>query len=197
MVGDDAFKKVAAFSLVEVTIAIGIFAFVIVGILGLLPTGMRLRAESARESRAVLIQQELIDAIKASPSVTNVVFVRDGPRGAKTAEAYISDNGKGADITLGSSPVLVGYPGGTTVPYFLSAPGRKSGGGDPRAIWQKGTQVQPVMNDLDIQTIALLSATNVAGMTNLYEVSIKVRSPASTPLRDQDVTEFRTMIYSP
>ena len=43
------------FSLVEVTIAIGIFAFVIVGILGLLPAGMRLRADSAADTRAVLI----------------------------------------------------------------------------------------------------------------------------------------------
>ena len=47
--------KSAGFSLVEVTVAIGIFAFVVVGVLGLLPTALRMRAESAQETRAVMI----------------------------------------------------------------------------------------------------------------------------------------------
>ena len=191
MVGDGSYRRAAAFSLVEVTIAIGIFAFVIVGILGLLPTGMRLRAESARDSRAVLIQQELIDAIKASPSVTNVVFVRDGPKG--TAGNYLT-GGAPPGENIVREPVLVGYPAGTTVPYYIAASTRS---GTQRDQFWRGGVMPPGAIDNDIQTIALLSATNVAGMTNLYEVSIKVRSPASTPLRDQDVTEFRTMIYSP
>lgn len=177
-----------AFSLVEVTIAIGIFAFVVVGILGLLPTGMRLRSEAAQESRAVLIQQELFDAVKASPSVTNVVFVRDGPAGQE--RNYLIPP---ADITQEEDYVLVGYPGGTTVPYFMSAPQRPD---DWKPIWNSGTLPDDAVAS-DIQTIALLSATNVPGIAGAYEVSVKVRSPASVPLQRSTPTEFRTIIYSP
>ena len=181
-----------AFSLVEVTIAIGIFAFVVVGILGLLPTGMRLRSEAAQESRAVLIQQELFDAVKASPSVTNVVFVRDGPAGQERNYLDLGGNPPGEDITR--EPVLVGYPAGTTVPYFVSAASRE--GTDLWSFWSNGV-MPPGATDNDIQTIALLSATSLPGMTNVYEVSVRVRSPASIPLQRSTPTEFRTIIYSP
>ena len=66
------------FSLVEVTISIGIFAFVIVGIIGMLPAGMRMRAESAAETRGVLISEELFAAVRAATNLS-AVEVRDGP----------------------------------------------------------------------------------------------------------------------
>ena len=183
--------RAAGFSLVEVTIAIGIFAFVVVGILGLLPTGMRLRAEAAQESRAVLIQQELLDAVKASPSVTNVIFVRDGPKG--TSGNYLT-GGTLPGENIVREPVLVGYPAGTTVPYYIAASTRS--GTQRDSFWSNGV-MPPGATDNDIQTIALLSATNLPGMTNLYEVSVKVRSPASIPLTNSKPVEFRTIIYSP
>ena len=39
-----------AFSLVEVTVAIGIFAFVIVGIIGLFPTALKMQARNSKLS---------------------------------------------------------------------------------------------------------------------------------------------------
>ena len=60
----------AGFSLVEVTIAIGIFAFVIVAILGLFPAALRQRSEAAAEMRAVLIAQQVFGGIAATESVT-------------------------------------------------------------------------------------------------------------------------------
>lgn len=65
-------SSIAAFSLVEVTIAIGIFAFVIVGIIGLLPIGVRQREESALETRAVLISRQIFESIDAAGNLTNV-----------------------------------------------------------------------------------------------------------------------------
>jgi len=62
----------AAFSLVEVTIAIGIFAFVIVGIIGLFPIGVRQREESALEMRAALISRQIFESIEAAGNLTNV-----------------------------------------------------------------------------------------------------------------------------
>jgi len=182
----------AAFSLVEVTLAIGIFAFVIVGILGLLPTGMRLRSEAAQESRAVLIQQELLDAVIASGSVTNVIFVRDGPAGETRNYLDPAGNPPGEDITR--DPILVGYPAGTTVPYYVAAASRE--GTDLQNFWSNGVLPAGAVRN-DIQTIALLSATNIPGRSNLYGVSVKVRSPASIPLERSTPTEFHTIIYSP
>ncbi len=63
----------AGFSLVEVTIAIGIFAFVIVAILGLFPAALRQRSDAAAETRAVLIAQQVFGGVAATGSVTNAL----------------------------------------------------------------------------------------------------------------------------
>lgn len=63
----------AGFSLVEVTIAIGIFAFVIVAILGLFPAALRQRSDAAAETRAVLIAQQVFSGVAATGSVTNAL----------------------------------------------------------------------------------------------------------------------------
>ena len=99
-----------AFSLVEVTIAIGIFAFVVVGVMGLLPAGMRMRADSAAETRGVLITSELMAAVRAAPNLSNVV-VRDGP-------GLAAGNNQVINLTTGNT-VVVGFPSQTTVPNFL------------------------------------------------------------------------------
>ena len=57
-----------AFSLVEVTVAIGIFAFVIVAIIGLFPAALTQRNNAAVESRAVLAAQQVFESIQGSPS---------------------------------------------------------------------------------------------------------------------------------
>ena len=62
----------SGFSLVEVTIAIGIFAFVIVGIIGLFPVGLKQREDSALETRAALISRQIFESIEAAGNLTNV-----------------------------------------------------------------------------------------------------------------------------
>ena len=63
-----------AFSLVEVTIAIGIFAFVIVGIMGLFPAALKQRSDAALETRAVMAAQQVFAGINGSSS-TNAIFL--------------------------------------------------------------------------------------------------------------------------
>lgn len=58
----------AGFSLVEVTVAIGIFAFVVVGILGLFPVALRQRGDSAVETRAALVAKQIFESIESSSS---------------------------------------------------------------------------------------------------------------------------------
>jgi type II secretory pathway pseudopilin PulG len=166
----------AGFSLVEVTVAIGIFAFVVVGILGLLPAGMRLQQESAAESRALMIAEELMASVDASPSLRQVV-VRDGP-------ALQSRNNSVVDVISG--PVVLGYPARTSVPFGLWHPSRSN---SPEDVWDGG--ILPTWAiDNDIQTLSRLSATQVS--PGLYQVRIEVRAPANVPANNTTPTVFTT-----
>jgi type II secretory pathway pseudopilin PulG len=170
-----------AFSLVEVTIAIGIFAFVIVGILGLLPAGMRLRAESAADTRAALITEELLASVRTSSNLSSVVF-RDGPR--KTNEIVNLAN---------NESVVMGYPSRTTYPFFLWHKNR-AGASDPDGAWFRGEMPQQAVNN-GIDVLARVSARLITN--KLYEVTVEVRSPASQPLRTNSVASLSTLHYSP
>ena len=170
------------FSLVEVTIAIGIFAFVIVGILGLLPAGMRMRADSAAETRGLLIAEELFSAVRSAPSVTNLTF-RDGPG--------LRPGNNRTNINLLSRQVVLGYPAQTTVPYwsFDTSPAsswENSGGRDAEIS-------QSAVNAID--TLARLSAQSLGG--GVYRISVEVRAPASLPLTNSRPAVFSTLVYSP
>lgn len=167
----------SAFSLVEVTVAIGIFAFVVVGILGLLPTALKLRAESAQETLAVLIAQEMLSSVMAAPNIREVTL-RDGP-------GLGEHNNQTLDLSGGGSFVL-GYPPQTTVPYWLF---RSS----PDAAWED-MPVEASVND--IQTMARLRAVP-AGSPGLYRVTVEVRSPATIPLRYTRPLTLSTLVYSP
>lgn len=172
------------FSLVEVTIAIGIFAFVIVGIIGLFPTALRMRAESSTETRAVLIAQELFANVRAAPSLNAVVF-RDGP-------ALKDENNQAIDL-LGGKTVMLGYPTRTSVPYFLWGGDRNVG--SPDDAWNDGNMpANAVANN--ITTLAKISATNLPN-TKLYKVDVQIREPASIPLTNSRPITFSTLVYSP
>lgn len=174
---------VSGFSMVEVTVAIGIFAFVIVAILGLFPTAMRLRSESALETRAVMIARELFAAVREAPDFPRVWGVRDGPTGD-----YLSPP---EDISL--SPVVVGYPAHTSVPFFLAASGRGTSSGSPESLWQGNLPADAAKNE--IFTLAKLSARRVTN--NLYQVTVEVRAPAGVPLERSQRMVFTTYHYAP
>lgn len=175
-------RRQDGFSLVEVTIAIGIFSFVVVGILGLLPAGMRMRADSAAETRGVLISEELFAAVRASPSVTNITF-RDGPG--------LQPGNNRANINLLSRQVVLGYPAQTTVPYwsFDQNPGASwiNAGGNDSEIRASAVNA--------IDTLARLTATNLGN--GLYQVTVEVRAPASVPLANTRPATFSTLVHSP
>ena len=194
-----------AFSLVEVAIAIGIFAFVIVGIIGLFPTALRIQSESAVETRSSMIAQQLFDAVDLSiakwtnPSgnVFTNVTVRDGP-------GLITANSRGVDITKVASPVVLGYQTKSSMPYYLY----KQNGADA---WTKGigpgagaqeppdgAKVNPPAISNDITTLARISAiSNIAGNPKLYQVTVEVRSPAFAALSNTTPSAFTTLKAAP
>jgi len=170
------------FSLVEVTVAIGIFAFVAVGILGLLPAALKIRSDSAQETRGVMIAQELFSSVRTSPSITNV-RVRTGPRNAESDMRY--------NQNLTNTFIVVGYPAGTTVPYwFFEAPG---------AAWTNASaahaELLKAVKENNIQTVARLSARRITN--DLYQLTVEVRSPATLALSNARPVQFTSLYYSP
>ncbi len=176
-------KSAAGFSLVEVTVAMGIFAFVVVGILGLLPAGLKLRAESAQETRAVIIAEELFSSVKSSPSIANV-RVRVGASVTEDDMRYNQD--------LANTTVVLGYAAGTTMPFWFYE--------SPDDAWENrggvGLVIERPARKEEIRTIARLQATNVTGFPNLYALTVEVRSPAASALTNCTPTIFQTLYYS-
>lgn len=172
-----------AFSLVEVTIAIGIFAFVVVGVMGLLPAGLRMRADSAAETRGVLIAEELFAAVKAS---TNLAFVtiRAGPK-------LNSSDLRTTNIL--TSPVVIGFPSQTTMPYYFYGWSQPAGVAWTNANGSSTEVVASAANAID--TMARLTARKVTN--GLYNVTVEVRSPASLPETICSKSTFSTLVYSP
>jgi len=169
------------FSLVEVTVAIGIFAFVIVGIIGLFPTALKIRAESALETRSSMIAQQLFSQVRSSLNISNVV-VRDGPK----FTGSVTNN-------LLTGVIVMGYQSRTTMPYWLY---RTS----PGAAWTNSGGANADIKESaknDINTLARLSATAVPGTKNLYQVNVDIRSPATLPLANTKPANFSTFIYLP
>lgn len=193
-----------AFSLVEVTIAIGIFAFVIVGIIGLFPTALKMQSKSAVETRSSMIAQQVFDAIDASiakwtnPSgnvFTNIVL-RDGP-------GLIPANSRAVDLTSANRPIVLGYSAKSSMPYYLykqngtAAWGGGIGSGAGALEPPDGSKVPPPAISNDIVTLAKISATNVAGNPKLYQVVVEVRSPAVAALSNTTPSVFTTLRRAP
>jgi type II secretory pathway pseudopilin PulG len=182
-------NKPAAFSLVEVVIAIGIFSFVIVGIFGLLPAALKLREDSSQDTHAVLVAEEIFSSVRSSESIRNVTL-RDGPGLGPQNNVY-----PGANLTTGN--LVLGYPSQTTVPFGLW---HSSRGNDPDGLWETGDLPDWAVRN-GIATLAKISAQPIPPPTGtsptLYQIKVEVRSPASLPLQFSRPASFTTEVYSP
>jgi len=174
--------RATGFSLVEVTLAMGIFAFVIVGILGLLPTALKIRAESSQETRAAIIAAEIFSAIAASPDLQRV-YLRQGP-GLTDPSEYETD-GRPPDLTVDGNTYAFGYPAQTTIPNWRYRENVDD-------VWTNGT-TEGEQNS--INTLAHVSSEAVG--PRLRKVTVKVRSPISLPLSASSPVEFSTLVYAP
>jgi hypothetical protein len=184
-----------------VTIAIGIFAFVIVGILGLFPTALRMRSENALETRSAMIAQQLFAAVDMSvakwtntnASAFSGITVRDGP-------ALIDVNSRPVNLVNANRPIVLGYQNKSSMPYYVFVQ-------QGLAAWSNGiaglseppygTKMPPPAVSNDIVTLARIWATNVPGSTNLFQVFVEVRSPAFAPLTNSRRSMFTTYRYAP
>ena len=174
--GDSDRRVVGGFSLVEVTIAIGIFAFVIVAILGLFPVALRQRSDAALETRAVLVAQQIFEGIRGS---TNTSAIRLPPLVLQAKNT----NGVRfiASTNLTAFPVLLRYgPKGTTP----LSPGAANE-------WANGS------TDSSSDALAQIRIEAVAGAAGLYRATVGYGRPASLPEAKRKNFTFTKLILLP
>lgn len=173
------------FSLVEVVIAIGIFAFVIVGIIGLFPAALRIRSESALDTRAAMIAQQLMASIDSASSVTNNNLLFPSGFFDSTKKPYTTNVIITNDLI---KPVVLGFQGRSTLPFWYYAT-------NPVGTWSNSNTMDPElvgsMAENQIDTLARVSATT-NNLTNLVQITIDVRSPAAMPATNSRVVTFTT-----
>jgi prepilin-type N-terminal cleavage/methylation domain-containing protein len=162
------------FSLVEVSVAIGIFAFVVVGIFSMFPAGMRQQASSAQESLGVQTARHVMASIAAARHLSdvNLVVGRSGPTNVVFSNADL----------LAPEGVVLGLRSADPLPVR------------PLAVtaW-----TIPVV-DPNIQSVVRIAAAQVAGSPNLYRVSIDLAHPVGTTnVAVRQVESFSTLVFKP
>lgn len=160
----------SAFSLVEVTIAIGIFAFVIVAIMGLFPVALKQRGDSAFETRAVLIARQIFETVEAAGTLTDVVLTRGENDIVRT---NISN------ITNASTPLVLGYEYRGTEPGVCYA-------NDPVNRWSSQT--------IEQDETAKARVTAAVVTNNLLRLTVDVGEPANLPADKRRIVSFSTLI---
>ncbi len=74
-------RLTAAFSLIEIVLAVGIISFALVGILGLFPVALEAAAESRQETQATFIAQQVFSGLSApAPFLPDVVGSKQGKK---------------------------------------------------------------------------------------------------------------------
>lgn len=101
-------SNLKGFSLIEITIALGIVAFALVAIMGLFPVAMKNATESQRETRATFIAQSIFSDLAASSATNRFIAI-------------------GSDLTSSGSRQSVGLTNNSTNSVFYSDEGAPLG----------------------------------------------------------------------
>jgi len=169
----------SGFSLVEVTIAIGIFAFVIVAILGLFPVALRQRSDAALETRGVLIAQQVLESIRSSAS-SNKIFL-------PPLTIMGSEDPNLRNKSVGAFPVTLHFGRmGTSALRVV----------DGEADWNNGVGAGSSSDADALARIRVQPATGAAA-AGLYQVTVDYGRPASVPEVRRKNFSFSKLVYIP
>ena len=94
-------RRVSGFSLIEVTLAIGVIAFALLAILGLIPIGMRSGRESIDATRTAQIAQDVVNRIRAtvvSNNSSSSVYFAPYTAGFATFFFYTAEGARTGDL---------------------------------------------------------------------------------------------------
>ena len=83
-------RATAAFSLVEVTLALGIAAFCLLAVFGLVPGGVRTNRNATSQTAATNIMAAVIADLRATPTTSMQFAITFGPNGTSTTRYFDS-----------------------------------------------------------------------------------------------------------
>ncbi len=163
------------FSLVEVTIAIGIFAFVMVAILGLFPVALRQRTDAALETRAVLVAQQVFQSILSSTNTSQIFLPPLFLMGEEDPNLR--------NKALNSFPVTMHY--GRTGTAALGIFDGESG-------WSSG------VTETDADAVSRVRIDPVGSAApGLYRATVDYGRPANLPEAKRRNFSFSKLVYLP
>jgi type II secretory pathway pseudopilin PulG len=178
--------RASGFSLVEIAVAVGLFAFGVVGIIGLFPAALAQRGDSAREMRARIIAGQVFEALRGS---NNDALVGKGEivlpplieMGAEEGENAPGEEDLRRKIIAGFFPFCLGFgESGTAVVRDIP--------GD--SMWNNG-----VSGDAQDSAYIALVSRELVVPPNLYRVDVQVGNPAVLPADKRRNVSFSGLVY--
>lgn len=176
--------KSEGFTLVEVCVAIGIFAFVLVGILGLFPVALKQRKDAEVETRTVLIARQMFEAVDGASIPTNTVSSLTNVS-LRTTEVEGGTNNVGvtdvSGMTNANTPLVFGYKAEGSAPSYPFGLNNQS--------WSS-TDVQGQTN------LTAKSRTSVQFVAdNVGSMQVTVGYPADLPADKRKQQSFSKFVY--
>ena len=166
-----AVPRHTAFSLLEILIALGLFAVVVTALLALFPSALRSQKESDEETRALFIASGVMEAL---PS----------PEGVFRLATGMSNN----------LPVLekITLSGGKNTDYSIAY----DDSGEPiRKL--SAEEVEQPLSDHAASEIVTLSLIEKPTLPGIVTAEVSVASPASAPAAGRSITRFVRLLTPP
>jgi hypothetical protein len=156
----------------------GLFAFVIVGIIGLFPVAMRQQSDAAFETRAKIIAEQIFQGIEASPSLGSVFL---------PPQIDAGEDGKLAERPLLNGALLLGFADrGTALNHIYPGTGE----------WEQG-DLGTGTTQQNVTYLARARAEAVDGSPSLHRITVEVGYPATLPSGARRNETFTKLVYSP
>lgn len=109
-------KSRRGFSLIEVTIALGLVSFVAVSVIGLLPTGLSVMRNAMDQT----VEAQIVRSISGQSQVANFTNLTQGGPSYFDHEGQLLSSGEGARYTVTLSRHSPVFPGSSGAPTGLS-----------------------------------------------------------------------------
>ena len=94
-------RSIAGFSLIEVTLALGVAAFCLIAVFGLVPVGVQTNRNATSQTTATNILSSVVSDIRASPKASTVPTAKYKIRRSKGNATTVCFDGQGQPDPLG------------------------------------------------------------------------------------------------
>jgi type II secretory pathway pseudopilin PulG len=178
-----ALGRAAAFTLIESVVAIGIFAFVIVGIVGLFGSTLERQRQASFETRAVLMAQQITARFATAASLTNLSLIT-GEDSNTRATLYTNFDILPANSAATSAFTVYYQQDGTAAGYMELNSNNYASDFIPTDI-------------SNVSAKALVTVNQEPGNPGLFRMNFEVSEPANLPTNARKKQTFSTFFAFP